>query len=73
MKIQFKVTGMHCNSCKAMIEDIATDFPDITHCEVDFKSGLGSLECQDGFDINKFKVAIEEVDKYKLEFLAKST
>lgn len=68
MKTQFKVTGMDCHACKAMIEDVATDFPEITHCDVDFKTGLGNLEYKEGFDLNKFKSAVDAVGKYKLEF-----
>ena len=68
MKIQFKVTGMTCNACKAVIEDVATDFPEITHCTVEVASGKGSLEFKDGFDPNLFKNAIDTVGEYKLEF-----
>lgn len=69
MKTQFKVTGTHCHACKAMIEDISTDFPEIKHCEIDFKTGLGNLECDDSFDLNKLKEAIEAAGEYKVEFI----
>lgn len=52
-----------------MIEDISTDFPEIKHCEIDFKTGLGNLECDDSFDLNKLKEAIEAAGEYKVEFI----
>ncbi len=68
MKIQFKVKGTHCHACKAMIEDISTDFPEIKHCEIDFKTGLGNLEYEDNFDLNNFKEAVEAAGEYTLEY-----
>lgn len=66
--LQFKVTGMHCESCKAIIEDVARDFPEIKRCEVDFATGNGTIEFTDGFDPYSFKKEIDSLAKYSLEF-----
>lgn len=59
---------MTCPSCKAIIEDIATDFPEIKSCEVSLESGIGNLEYNEKFDLDKFKSEIENIGKYELEF-----
>ena len=70
MKTQFKVTGMTCESCKSIIEDIAKDFQEITSCSVELDSGRGWIEHQDGFDLTQFKDEINKIDKYQLEFIS---
>ncbi len=70
MKTQFKVTGMDCESCKTIIEDIAKDFPEIKNCQVDLSSGMGSIEYKDGFDLKKFQSEIDGIGKYKLDFIS---
>ena len=70
MKTQFKVTGINCDSCKTIIEDIAQDFPEIKKCQVDVESGMGHLEYKEGFDLQKFKFEIDGIGKYKLEFIS---
>ena len=69
MKTQFKVTGMTCESCKSIIEDIAKDFPEVKKCEVNLEAGTGNIEYQDSFDINKFKAEINSLGKYVIEFI----
>ena len=69
MKTQFKVTGMTCESCKSIIEDIAKDFPEVKKCEVNLASGSGWIEHQDNFEVEKFKAEINSLGKYVVEFI----
>lgn len=40
--IQFKVDGMHCNSCVSLITMELSDVSGITGVDIDLKTGLGS-------------------------------
>ena len=70
MKKLFTVTGMTCESCKEVIEDIARDYAEIQSCMVDLKTGQGELVCEDTFDVEKFRAEINSLGKYSLQFLS---
>ncbi|MDO8658923.1 MAG: heavy metal-associated domain-containing protein, partial [Candidatus Levybacteria bacterium] len=42
-EINFKVQGMHCNSCEMIIKDELSEVKGVKNPEVDFKSGQGTL------------------------------
>ena len=67
MKTEFKVKGFHCKSCEMLVKDVAEDFPEITSCNVDVKSGKVVLEHKEGLDVGKFKSEIESLGDYKVE------
>ncbi len=64
----FTVKGMTCHACKKLIEMTASDFPEIKKCEVDFTTGKGSMEYDDGFDSGRFKHEVDNLANYTLEF-----
>ncbi len=45
----FKLAGIHCKSCKHLIESVATDLPGVNSINVD----LESRECEFNFDESK--------------------
>lgn len=46
--IQFKVEGMHCNSCVTLITMELGDMEGVTGVMVDLKTGLGSVTLTNG-------------------------
>lgn len=44
------ITGMHCASCKALIEDVCTDVTGVRSCAVDRDAGTASVEHDDSLD-----------------------
>jgi copper chaperone CopZ len=66
MKTEFKVKGFHCASCEMLVKDVAEDFPEITSCAVDVKTGKVILEHKKEFDISKFKKEIESLGDYEV-------
>jgi copper chaperone CopZ len=44
MKTTIHITGMHCDACAALITDILTDTPGVTHATVDKKSEIAVIE-----------------------------
>jgi copper chaperone CopZ len=67
MKTEFKVQGFHCKSCEMLVKDVAEDFPEITSCKVDIKTGKVFLEHSEKLDIDKFKKEIEDLGDYKVK------
>jgi len=66
MKTILNIKGMHCESCKLLIEDVCKDVKGVTSCAVDFKKGTAVVE-HDDVDIKLIKKEIEKLGKYKVE------
>ncbi len=67
MKTITTIQGAHCNACKALIEDVCTEIPGITSCDVDFKTGITEIEHEENVDWQKFKKEVEHSGEYKVE------
>lgn len=67
MKTTLTIKGTHCNSCKALIEDVCTEIPGIKSCTVDFKTGATEIEHEENVDWQKFKTEVELLGEYKIE------
>lgn len=66
MKTILKIEGLHCASCKAVIEDIAGDFPEIKSANVDVAGGTAVIEHDEKFDLAKFVQEINNIGQYKV-------
>ena len=66
--LQFKVTGMHCHSCKALIEDVCKDFPGVVDSEVNAQTGEAVVDYEGELDKAKLKSEIEALGEYKVTF-----
>ncbi|KAA0206571.1 heavy metal transporter [Candidatus Uhrbacteria bacterium] len=40
----FNIDGMHCTSCKVLIEDACADVPGVIACQVDVDAGIAVIE-----------------------------
>jgi len=67
MKTTIRIKGTHCNSCKALIEDVCKDIPGINSCNVDFKTGVTEVEHEENIDWQKFQKEIESLGEYKVD------
>ncbi len=66
MKTELKVTGMHCASCKMLIEDVCQDIGNIVSCTVEVKTGRMVVEHTGKLDTARLKKEIEQLGKYKV-------
>ena len=66
MQTKLKISGTHCESCKALIEDVAQDVPGVQSCRVDYTTGLTEIEHNEQFDLATFKQKIESLTEYKI-------
>jgi Cu+-exporting ATPase len=57
---KLKITGMHCASCKALIEDVCGDVPGVRSCAVDIATEIASIEHDDSLNIS---VLVDEIKK----------
>lgn len=47
---KLNITGMHCASCKALIEDVCADVSGVNSCTVDVDAATASVEHDDSLD-----------------------
>lgn len=62
-----KITGMHCNSCKMLIEDVCKDVAGVEDCSVDFASGRATVTHDGHTDVGRLKKDIEAIGTYTVE------
>ncbi len=64
MKKVLSVKGMHCASCKAMIEEVAKETKGVTGCVVDVVKGTATIEYEGPVDWNALKKEIKSLGDY---------
>lgn len=67
MKTTMTVKGTHCESCKALIEDVVKEQQGVVSANVDFKTGKTVIEHTGKLDKQKLKNEIESIGDYKVE------
>lgn len=67
MKTVVTVKGTHCKACKALIEDVCSDFKEIASCSVDFATGKTDIEHTDQLNWDALTKEIESVGNYKVK------
>lgn len=65
---KIKIEGTHCASCKALIEDVCSDMPGVSFCEVNHQSGETVIEHDEDMDMDKLVEQIEALGSYKVKF-----
>ncbi|MBI4098782.1 MAG: heavy-metal-associated domain-containing protein [Candidatus Magasanikbacteria bacterium] len=63
----YTITGMHCASCKELIEDVCRELPGVTSCAVDFATGSAHVTHDASFDGRSFKKAVAELGEYGIK------
>lgn len=59
------IQGMHCASCKLLIEDACQDIPGVTSCAVDVASNTARIEHDESVNPEKIRQEIESLGSYK--------
>ena len=64
------IPGIHCASCKALIEDVSLEFPAISSVNVDLTSKEVRIDHEEGFDLDAWTREVESLnDAYKVQKL----
>lgn len=69
MKSIINLKGMHCASCRVLIEDICSDIPGISVCDVDVEKGMLTLEHDTNESLEKVVADIRNVSTYTIEHI----
>ncbi len=64
MKTLITIKGMHCGSCKALIEEVSQDVAGVTACIVDLKKGNAEVEHESTLSFDLLKQEIEGLGQY---------
>ena len=64
MKTLITIRGMHCGSCKALIEDVCQDIAGVTACKVDLNKENAEVEHESTLNLNLLKQEIEGLGQY---------
>ena len=63
--LKFEIKGMHCKSCKVLVEDILEDLGvKVNSLQVDEKKQIGTLLVETSVDPNKIITAIKKEGAY---------
>lgn len=66
--IELNIKGIHCGSCKMLIEDALGDLEGVEHSIVDSETGKTKVEFDETkVDEAKIKAEIESLGEYKVE------
>lgn len=66
MHTLLKIEGTHCDSCKALIEDVARELKGVTSCEVDFHTGETHVLHDNPINWEQFEKEIGQVGPYRI-------
>lgn len=58
-QVNFKVTGMHCNSCVTLITMELSEIPGVTGVVVDLKTGIGNVTLTEKISDGEILAAVE--------------
>lgn len=67
MKKTLTIKGMHCASCKEVIEDVVKEAKGVTDCVVDVAKGTAAVTFEGTVDWNALKKEIEGLGSYKVQ------
>ena len=61
------ISGTHCASCKALLEEVIRELPGVKKASVDFKSGKTVIEHEGELDRKTLKAEVESLGSYKVQ------
>lgn len=59
------IQGMHCGSCKMLIEEVCKDIEGVTYCIVDVANGTAKVEHEASVNPEAIQREIEGLGDYK--------
>ena len=60
-----KIKGMHCASCKVLIEDVCQEIPGVTSCTVDATNETATIEHDTSVTPETIRREIEALGEYR--------
>ncbi|MEK7545806.1 MAG: heavy metal-associated domain-containing protein [Patescibacteria group bacterium] len=69
MNSTLKITGLHCASCKKLIESVAADVPGISSCSVDLDAGRADVSHETPEALDALVREIAALEEYQTEIV----
>ncbi len=69
MTTTLKITGMHCASCKALIEDVCGEVKGVRSCTVDPDTGIATVDHDETLDPALLAKEIRALGDYGAEIV----
>lgn len=66
MKTTLRIDGMHCASCKLLIEDVCKDIPGVQDCVVNVQEGAAHIEHASEVDVSLIEREISQLGNYRV-------
>jgi copper chaperone CopZ len=66
MNTTIQIAGTHCASCKALIEDVASETPGISACSVNVETGETVVEYNSELNWKQFVSEVEQLGDYRI-------
>lgn len=66
MTTNLEIKGMHCGSCKVLIEDVCKDIEGVTSCVVDVQGESAVVEHDSSVDTEKLVTEVSSLGDYKV-------
>jgi len=65
-KTILNIKGMHCDSCKEVIEDVCKELPEVQKCDVRFAEGIATIEHDTPLNMKQLVDEINGLGVYKV-------
>ncbi len=65
MMTTLKIQGIHCVSCKTLIEDVCREMPGVTSCDVSMDESTVRIEHDASVAVELLQKEIEALGEYK--------
>ena len=66
MQTKLHVSGMHCSSCKKLIESVCSEIEGVESCSVNYETGEMVIDHTDSANLEKLKEEIRSLGEYNM-------
>lgn len=61
-----RITGTHCESCKALLEEVIREVPGVHACTVNYRTGQTEVQHDERLDWQAVTAAVEGLGEYRM-------
>ena len=67
MNTILRIKGMHCDSCRSLIEEVVQGDENVQKCIVDVEKGIATITHNDKLNLQVLKDEINSLGEFKVE------
>lgn len=69
MITNLQITGMHCGSCKSLIESVCGEIKGVQSCKVDYTTGRAVVTHDENLFVSDLIKEIESLGEYRVQIV----